>query len=35
MAPLTSDEKLPLVLLATVLVLVGFFPKLILQYLPY
>ena len=34
LAPLTLDEKLPLVVLTTTLVLVGFFPQIILQYLP-
>ena len=33
-APLAADEKLPLLILATTLVLVGLFPNLILQYLP-
>jgi NADH-quinone oxidoreductase subunit M len=34
LAPLTTDEKLPLAVLAATLVLVGIFPNLILQYLP-
>ena len=34
LAPLSADERLPLAVLATTLVLVGFFPNLILQYLP-
>lgn len=33
--PLTTDEKLPLVILATTLAVVGFFPNIILQYLPF
>jgi NADH:ubiquinone oxidoreductase subunit 4 (subunit M) len=35
LAPLTLEEKLPLVMLAATLVFVGFFPNLILQYLAF
>ena len=34
LAPLTTDEKLPFLILAATLVLVGLIPNLILQYLP-
>jgi NADH-quinone oxidoreductase subunit M len=35
LSPLTLEEKLPLVMLAATLVVIGFFPNLILQYLAF